>query len=419
MWLIDDVTFLQVDPKNPDRKGLKKRLKSAQKELQRASRDKTLTLVIGNGVSLNAVYEARHLSAAPRNSSKAQSWGDVVKKQFTEHYRHASRASTLLIMAQAIASVARGREDLLRAIEAGTKNTPPCHLHRMIAKLKPRYIVTTNYDLLLENKLYDWRCYVRHRRNSASFKNSQTTIIKMHGSFAPDKTINVAALYPGFDCANADKSIVISETDYDKCNSELIREKKKSQPLWKALTKTLLIVGKSVLWEDLSFMWALRQLAEMMSKGTECGPAWWLVENSISDDQELTIRNLDIVPVQMQFPVQKASNGAHHYFANVKAFEILFGRLLEKTTLEQDAAIDQNKRKSAYNRLVRPPDVVAIGLTALNTMGCPDTRERPAARKYWFGRTPLPSKAGRIYHSVESRSTREDLRSRHLVFAQH
>src|SRR6266849_5289457 len=364
MWLIDDDAFLQVDPKHPDRSGLKTRLKSAQKRLQKASKDGTLTLMVGNGISLNAVYEARHLLAGTRNSAKAKSWNEVVEGQFKNLFGAAPPTLNPLIMAQAIAR-RKGRNGLLRAIERGTKKTIQCHLHRLIAELKPRYIVTTNYDSLLEEALPMCSCYVRARR--VSHGRATPEIIKMHGSFAPGRRTDVARLYPGFSRSDANKSIVISETDYDKCTGELIRKGRNNTPLWRALTRTLLIIGKGVLWEDLSFMWALRQRAQMKIAGKKCGPAWWLVDSSISGDRLLTLQNLDIVPIQMGFPVQKDPNGAHHYFANVEAFRRLFGTRLKKA-LEHNATIDKKKWDTTRRRLVKAPNVVAIGLTALNTV---------------------------------------------------
>ncbi len=266
----------------------------------------------------------------------------------------------------------------------------------MIAELKPRYIVTTNYDLLIENALYlsgDVTLgIVASTPIKGRYPNSpRTEIFKMHGSFAPARQDGVAVLYPGFNSSHAEEFIVISETDYDECTAELIRSRKRSAlPIWHALTNTLLIVGKAVLWEDLSFMWALRQRSEMKSKGTKCGPAWWLVEDSLSLRQYAYPGELGHMPnKKCRFPVQKDPNGAHHYFANVRALQILFEDLLPNTPGENDA-IDKRKWDFAYGCLVSAPDIVAIGLTALNTMGCPNTAGKPPGDQSWWGTTPLP-----------------------------
>jgi len=377
VWNLDETDFLlsqEID------------LEEAIRDLQRACKLKQLTFIVGNGLSRNAVFESAH--DTPPIPSEPESWNTVVSRVFRESGL-GDPIGNGLIMAQAIIKTKQGKRKLIEGIEHGLRDVRPSLLHRMLVHLAPGNIITTNYDLLLESAFSGQQlsCYARDNWTSMleNELESATHIFKMHGTSSPQLA------YP-FQCLPVEeqeaclKSIVIAEEDYDACTQELVStfEKFKDRLFWGALGKTILIVGKGVYWEDLSFMYALRKRLDLHHDTK----AYWLHSN-FSDVDRLTLQNMSIHPIQMSMPQVYDNDGGYHFFANFEALKRLFCDSLGHFELPAHL-------KKIRSQKISAPRVVAVGLAAYNTSGFPKVDPtRASDDKSWYGQLGLP-REGRL-----------------------
>jgi len=224
----------------------------------------------------------------------------------------------------------------------------------MIAKLNAPYIITTNYDLLIENALPrgKWSCYVRDSWKYSRGQDVGTVVFKMHGTLP-----FTSGSYIDMTRDRALDTVVISEDDYDECADDLSFRKKGI--FWEALESTLLILGKAVSWEDLSFMRALRERSIRSKK-----PAYWLLPAPLSPTDELILKNLEITPILMELPTKGLNRDSLddiYFFAYRETLQRIFQlrwvpRLGKK--LEEHRA-----------KLTTHPRVVAIGLAGQDSVG--------------------------------------------------
>jgi sugar/nucleoside kinase (ribokinase family) len=353
MWQIQANPFVAFPP-SPEIQ-----IDAVVRNLKEAADSRRLTLVVGNGPTQNAVYEAQKLGKASVDSI---GWLDAVRAVYRRTLKKEPPPSAnSLVLAEAALRGLGNRASLVANIEKAVAELPPSELHFRLAAANPSAIITTNYDHLLERALdqagASWHCYVRDGWWKEGSKGSSVALFKMHGSFAPPPGWEDRYSFPTSP-PDAYGSIVLAEGDYDACTLELMRDKEasmKASPFWDALRQTILIVGKGVTWEDLSFMYALRRRRTLVPS---MGEAYWLLP-SLSAVEAVTLENLGIHPIVINMPRQPAPG--NFYFGLARAVDALFPHLQAR---EFDGALMRDKED-----LVGPPRIVAIGLCAHNTAG--------------------------------------------------
>ena len=240
----------------------------------------------------------------------------------------------------------------------------PTAIDKMLVALAPRDVVTTNYDFQLERAFEQlapngWRAFVRHGESRPG-DDRATWIHKMHGSFQPG--CGVAQKYvfgEAFPFDSADTSIVITENDYDACYQEIGRADVDRAALMKALSRSCLIIGKTLDAQDLSFMYALRKTRTARRRAGH--HAYMLFNGTITLAERLHLHNLEIDPLVVNLP--RASTSGHFYFGLVAALARLFPDL--------QALFGEASRDPIANfaHLVRGPDAIAVGLASRNITG--------------------------------------------------
>ncbi|MFC1968537.1 SIR2 family protein [Chloroflexota bacterium] len=256
MWLISDKDKVFL---NEARK-----IKKAQRELANAYHNKTLVLIVGNGPSQSAVFldaQARGVessnvgwaSAILRAACNANAPEDLRSKE------HNSLALAQAVFRQLDDKDASRRMILEELRYEFRRPIKPTVIHKLLVDLAPSGIVTTNYDLQIERAFEEqnnpWCALVRNVQDEP--EGQFTPILKMHGTLEPDDQCRNKysyAISPSWD-DDPERSVVISETDYDECLYELMRTPE--SPLLRVLGQPCLIIGKSVPWQDLSFLYAL------------------------------------------------------------------------------------------------------------------------------------------------------------------
>lgn len=356
MWLIDDTVFANA----------RSRLDTARRRLQRAAKDKTLTVLIGNSPSRSALF----LKALKEgNQAALVGWHKVVTnaaarlgkiKRYTK-----DRDANLIALAQAVVNEegANGRANLLRDIRKEFRRpVDPTLIHRMIVDIGVRHVVTTNYDLQIERayseKGKDWRATVRNAQFAGEDSYSGVLIHKLHGSIQPDA--DTVANYTRVDATNAPwaNTIVISEKDYDACLQELMdaNDQERAGTVLDALKRPLLIIGKAIEWEDLSFLYSLRA-----TRGER--PFAYCISMSPSTAEELNLLNLGIECLNIEMPAD--ARDLHYYAAICRGLVDLFGGRMRKY---RDYRAEVNRFISQY-RLTDAPRFVAVGLVSHNIVG--------------------------------------------------
>ena len=337
------------------------------------------TVIIGNGVTRNSIY-----AAGKEDAQNAIEWDAVVRKNYKDTFpSSAPRDANGLILATRILQGDNGsnkkKRRLLEAIYEGTKGLEHCVLHELILQLNPDAIITTNYDHLIERSLdgltdRSWRCFVRDSWRSVVADRDENTInlYKMHGTLPVSTSAGSDKKYrfkeePGNknEEERAYDSIVISEHDYDQCNQEIHFDGSDidSNPMIKDLTNSLLIFGKGIYWEDLSFMKLLRERRRLLRRlGVHEGiKDYWFV-HSLSDNDALTLETLEITPVLV--PLPNNANDGHYFFALYKVLEFIQGGVCVASgkNVKLNSEL-QHKLTKALSK----PHFVAIGLSAFNT----------------------------------------------------
>lgn len=372
MWLIDNNTFL----KNQD-------VTSAKNDLSEAVKDKNLTLILGNGLSQSAEYEHN-----PGNEDD-KGWERVVVDEYNKITGKNIKNGEVnsLILAEAVINKMREKNEpdpkglLLEKLNESLSKIKPSVLHKELMLLKPSSVITTNYDYLIEKTLLhssdtpDWCCYVGDAwKNDHKKNNAALTLFKMHGTFEFDnymKDFKDKYILPEDEKIKSESdTVVISEQDYDKCLNNLYETKTETEeestyPFWSALQKTILIIGKGPVWEDLSFMYTLRERARQRRKVKIKNNAYWLL-NSISKQDKITLKNLDIIPIVTNMPKKKEDG--HYYFSTAKALSALFEDN-EKKRFDSKFSDDKADLYDRWVQLTKAPSFVAIGLSAHNTTG--------------------------------------------------
>lgn len=357
MWLINDRVFLNEGNNN--------RILKAQDDLSKARQNKALTLVLGNGPSQSAVFlDALANKKEPSDVGwasaiiRAASSAGVPKEYISKEYN-------LLALAQAIfrqvGNIDASRRMILKELRNEFRrsigSTP---IHKLLIDLAPSHIVTTNYDLQIERAFEEknkpWCALVGNVQDE--LPEQLSTIFKMHGTLEPDEKCRDKYRYmnPTWN-ASPERSVVISETDYDNCLYELMGTSKNVQksPLFNALRETCLIIGKSMTWQDLSFLYALRETYDART----ANPSYILC-TSLTKEENLNLHNLKIEPLLINMPSNPKSG--HYYVGVVKALIKLFPEI-------QEAYQDEIENFVYEYDLLRAPHFVAVGLSAHNTTG--------------------------------------------------
>lgn len=346
--------------------------------LQQSQTNRELTLVVGNGISQSAAW--LHKVRKQNDSAQDVSWEGVVKRAAEEN--HVPRELVAdkpnnLALAQAVIiagekagkDITKVRHDLLSNLNrAFNQDIDPTSIDKMLVALAPRDIVTTNYDFQLERAFHRlsggcWTAFVRRVQKHPRDKGS-TWIHKMHGSFNPQKgtfgktpltdvlqNYRFAEPFPEND---AEASIVITESDYDGCYQEIGKANVEKSALMLALSRTCLIIGKSLDAQDLSFMYALRKTRPARQRNGQ--HAFMLFNEPLTPSDRLNLYNLDIKPLVMNLPRARASG--HYYFGLAYALARLFPAL---RGLFEEAMKEPN---AGFADLVRGPAVIAIGLVS-------------------------------------------------------
>jgi hypothetical protein len=380
MWLIEDEEKRFTADK--------KEIEDVATTLQQAQSKSELTLVVGNGVSQSAawLHDVRKQKREPAQGAPPDiSWEAVVKRAAKESgvpLELVASKPNNLALAQAVIvagekagkDIIRVRHDLLSNLNrAFNQDIEPTSIDKMLVALAPRDIVTTNYDFQLErafHRLSDerWTAFVRHVETHPA-DNGSTSIHKMHGSFNPQEGTlgktplrNVIQNYrfaESFRENHAEASIVITESDYDDCYQEVGKANSEDSALMLALSRTCLIIGKSLDAQDLSFMFALRKTRSARRRNGQ--HAFMLFNEPLTPSDNLNLYNLDIRPLLVNLP--RARTSGHYYFGVAAALARLFPTL---RGLFEEAMKDP---QAGFAGLVRGPDVIAIGLASRNITG--------------------------------------------------
>ncbi len=350
-----------------------------------------ITVILGNGATRAAATEAKLVRLGPVQPS---GWNDAVRSVHKEVCGGSTSANDL-VLAEAISRKPNGRERLLDRIESALQSLQPCQLHRELSALNPTCWITTNYDTLIERQLAkiraSWGCMVGLAGSDTACP--ETAVFKIHGSFIPDCSLGTcwAGLKPG------SSSIVISESDYDQRLYQLMcaANAEASQPLasgnsawaslfWEALCKnTVLVVGKGLYWEDLSFNYVLkvreRRLRALGEK--PASTAFWL-EPDLPPSACTVLQNMGITPAVAGLPNKRED--IHYYYAGLASLrELVLPGVPSGGSDRDDAPFVAVKAELSARR----PVVLAAGLSAYNVAGVLDNR---AADKSW--QLPLPGR---------------------------
>ncbi|MFN3317992.1 MAG: SIR2 family protein [Allorhizobium sp.] len=334
----------------------------ASASLSQALNEHNLTFVVGNGLSQSAAW--LHSVNNPSSEFRALSWSEVVRQAASPHYsaEFLNRCSNYLAIAQAVLIRSRDTDDArarlldnLRTVFASALDTNA--IDKVIVELARHDIVTTNYDFQIERALHNssadsWMALVR---TDTDYEESGrvTWVHKMHGSFAPAQHLRDKYRFPGAQPAEA--SIVITERDYDECFRDL-SSSRVNYGLLAALKRPCLILGKSVLQQDISFVYALR------ASRSEGKARYVLLADPPSEDETIAFDNLGIKPLVLNMPRNRG--GGHYYYAYLSALGRLFGGAIERIFREE---IESNTANFAD--LALGPAVVAVGLAAKNVTG--------------------------------------------------
>jgi sugar/nucleoside kinase (ribokinase family) len=361
MWLIQ----------NPDHRFLTERrvIDAAAHTLGTALRDRTLTLIIGNGPSQSAAWlhgRCRTGSATSRSADPV-SWAGVVRQAaitvgYTEHF--VGKCTNYLALAQAVLvrspNIDQARSTLLGRLRAAFENAlEPNSFDDMIATLAPHDIVTTNYDFQIERALErgqpsQWCALVRTGIDYCVSKNV-TWVHKMHGSFAPP--INLQSNYRTEPMAIFEDTVVITENDYDFYYKSLSNVADGVPGLLSALANTSLIIGKGLDPQDISFMYALRR-----TRIQAAARRYILVDTVPTPDSLLLYHNLGVTPLVMNLPRHRYDG--HYYFSVLAALAALFPGALE--SIWESA---QAHPSAGFADLIQGPRALAVGLAARNLTG--------------------------------------------------
>lgn len=380
MWLIEDEDKRFTSGK--DEVGYAATL------LKQAQNKKELTLVIGNGVSQSAswLHNARKPKREPTQDAPPDiSWEGVVKRAAEENHvprELVANKPNNLALAQAVIiagekagkDIIEVRHDLLSDLNhAFNQDIEPTSIDKMLVELAPRDIVTTNYDFQLERAFHRlsgkcWTALVRHIETHLGEKQS-TWIHKMHGSFTPQQgtfgKAPLADVLQNYRFAeslpenDAEASIVITESDYDDCYQEIGKASVENSALMLALSRTCLIIGKSLDAQDLSYMYALRKTRSARQRNRQ--HAFMLFNEPLTPSDNLNLYNLGIKPLVVNLP--RARYSGHYYFGLAAALACLFPAL---RGLFEEAMKDP---PANFRDLVSGPEVIAIGLASRNITG--------------------------------------------------
>jgi sugar/nucleoside kinase (ribokinase family) len=347
MWLIENRVF-----------GEEKLADEARNSLLEALDGDGLTVVIGNSPSRAASW-----LKAPKAETKV-GWEEIVRAVADDlKIVHTDIGSGhLLGLAEAICRREEGRAQLtdrLRKAFLGTVEGESTTLHQMIAEVKPRDIVTTNYDLLIEKCLQDaglqWRASIRNAAVEPR-KEGEILLHKMHGTVDPPGSFGKNNyVFRNSSHRGGSDSIVIAEEDYDECLTEL-KASDNSSPVLAALSHTCLVIGKSFYPEDLSFMYAFRAVRGLRGRAK---PAYALCTGA-SHAEKLYLQNYGITALEIPMPTN--AHPGHYYYAMIKALEKLLGKRCGEAHRLESGVLDIDK-------LVRRPVVLAVGLASMNVAG--------------------------------------------------
>jgi sugar/nucleoside kinase (ribokinase family) len=351
MWLIDNKTFLNSEE-----------TEGAIESLCDYAAADALTFVVGNGPSMSSTL--LHSLTNNVNHDHPASWSGAVKKAAELAGIDQSWIGmpdvNLLALAESIlvAEDEVGRSHLLNCFQqAFSQDLPISIIHQILCDIHTNSIVTTNYDFLLErafnHKGLEWQAIVRNAKKSDL---SGVKIIKMHGTLRPAKSVSDRYVYPEQSDwrNNPEKSVVISERDYDDCTKELKNDDENI--LLKSLQNPCVFIGKTFGWQDLSFLYALRKTKKDRKKS-------YAIVTSLNNEEKLNLHNLGITPLIINMP--NTPEPGHYYVALVKALIKCFSPY-NSNILEYEDKINQF---SDIHRLRKRPAFVAIGLASHNTIG--------------------------------------------------
>lgn len=347
MWLLKDNVFINKTKADID---------ELQTILLNASHNQELTVIIGNGASRSAAY----LHNLKTWSNTGISWEQAVvqaAEEVVDKSLYSPKPSNYLALAQAVSlSGSNGRNRLVEAFSDGLSTPiPDTLIHDIIVALDPSAVITTNYDLRLEHAFENggknWIAYVRNVSHIKS--DLHVPIFKMHGTLTPPPALlhHYRFADPVWEHQPND-SIVVSEADYDQCLDELRRAPADS-PLFDALQRTCLFIGKGFYWQDLSFIYALRATRPKRQRA-------YTLQTDISTEERLNLSNLQIEPLLLNMPAKRTDE--HYYVSAVYGLLTLFPHL--QSTFQQ--SIDDF---AARQNLFKKPHFVAVGLVAHNTSG--------------------------------------------------
>ena len=301
MWTVADQPFVNAQ----------ERIVRARDALGQALVERRLTIVVGNGPTRSATMLHSRSAATPQQDT---GWEAVVRRLAVEagiDERLSSSGSNLLALAQAIIS-RLGSQQGQRLLTEGfrgefRRSIPGTLIHSVIAHLSPRYLLTTNYDLQIERCLEEagreWVALVRDvspEHAAPTLAPDQTVVLKMHGTVAPDPGLESRYVYADTRWQlRPEDSIVIAESDYMDCLYELHEHKadQSKSLILEALSAPTLILGKSMAWQDLSFLYALRAA----SGARAASPAYTIVP-SLTLDEELNLQIRTVDPLRLNMP---------------------------------------------------------------------------------------------------------------------
>lgn len=372
-------------------------VEKARNTLREALAHKMLTLVVGNGPTRSAtLLDPRPGVLGDLDTGWEAAVQRVARNAGVPGRLRQDKNVNLLALAQAVLKKRRrGRELLIDAFKAELERPiKPTLIHEMIAVLAPHFIVTTNYDLqierVLEKRGLDWQALVRETSMPENVRKRAILVIKMHGSLNPDHDLasNYFSSHPKWKETPRD-SIVIAESDYYECMHGLrnsAMESPRKNLLFDALEKVTLVVGKSVPWQDLSFLYALKET----SKARNYAPAY-LLAPSLSQEEELNLYIRGVTPLVMNMP--STLKGECFYVGLIMSLAHLCmdpGNRFEKEVLEF----------AKDNGLLRRPTFIALGLASHNTTGRP-LYTRSIARSSHQYKLPKPGRRNLVYDAYD------------------
>jgi len=400
MWFIDDKLFINTGIKNNKSQeyfssnivydyieGSLESLESLKKSIAR----KNLSLVIGNGMSLLGIYEIKQnifcKSKIKDSDSHEIGWNEVIEKKWKELFKDASNVSlNSLSKAEIIVNeIMRhpdkdendAKKELLEQLEKSCSvfNSGSEILAKLLCNLGPNHVITTNYDNNIESSLRNSEMKFEKIVYSAvdrklkpdchtSSENSAEIDLKLHkvhGSFYDESDKNNKNIIKNYD------SIVISESDYDSRLSALANEElhlNKNSSLKEAIqAKDMIIFGKGVIWEDLSFMHILRK-REKFINNERCSDdykTYWIL-NSFNLSDAYLMRSLKIHPIYLNLPINP--DNSHYYFANFHLIDELSSELIVDNIKNTN-----NEFKKHYKKSKKRATFLAYGLSSMNSVG--------------------------------------------------